>query len=117
MVTYSLLLLGASRECKVYALLPSLITFPFFKFEIEGCYGSYKDFQNQKLSNDHAKGTTFGIRPVWGVFFLSLILSSFQMIFLPSSDDEMPVVSVIGEITMPRSSNNQEIFLLLSLCY
>ena len=73
---------------------------------------SYKDFQNQKLSNDHAKGTTFGIRPMWGVFFLSLILSSFQMTFLPSSDDEMPVVSVIGEITssVPRLSKNQEIF-------
>ena len=43
-------------------------------------------FPKSKLSKDHAKGTTFGIKPMWGVLFLSLILSSFQMIILPSSD-------------------------------
>ena len=32
------------------------------------------------------KKTSFGIRPMWGVVFLSLILSLFQMIILPSSD-------------------------------
>ena len=43
-------------------------------------------FPKSKLSNDHAKKTSFGIGPMWGVLFLSLILSSFQMIILPSSD-------------------------------
>ena len=32
------------------------------------------------------KKTPFGIRPMWSVMFLSLILSLFQMIILPSSD-------------------------------
>ena len=43
------------------------------------------NFQNQDLSNNYAKGTTYGIRPLWRVLFLSLILSSFQMIILPFS--------------------------------
>ena len=45
-----------------------------------------QNFQNQKLSNNYVKGTTYGIRPLWRVLFLSLILSSFQMIILPFSD-------------------------------
>ena len=45
-----------------------------------------QNFQNQKLSNNYAKGITYGIRPLWRVLFLTLILSSFQMIILPSSD-------------------------------
>ena len=45
-----------------------------------------QNFQNQKLSNNYAKGITYGIRPLWGVLFLSLILSSIQMINLPFSD-------------------------------
>ena len=44
------------------------------------------NFQNQELSNNYAKGTTYGIRPLWRVLFLSLILSSFQMIILLFSD-------------------------------
>ena len=44
-----------------------------------------QNFQNQKLSNNYAKGTTYGIRLLWHVLFLSLILSSFQMIILPFS--------------------------------
>ena len=45
-----------------------------------------QNFQNQKLSNNYVKGTTYGIRPLWRVLFLSLILSSFQMIIPPFSD-------------------------------
>ena len=60
--------------------------FSIFLVWIERCYGSYKDFQNQELSNNYAKVTTYGIRPLWRVLFLTLILSSFQMIILPSSD-------------------------------
>ena len=44
-----------------------------------------KIYKNQELSNNYAKGTTYGIRPLWRVLFLSLILSSFQMIILPFS--------------------------------
>ena len=43
------------------------------------------NFQNQELCNNYAKGTTNGIRHLWRVLFLSLILSSFQMIILPFS--------------------------------
>ena len=43
------------------------------------------NFQNQELSNNYAKGTTYGIRPLWRVLSLSSILSSFQMIILPFS--------------------------------
>ena len=82
-VTFSLLLLSAFQ--RIWSLAFPY-NFSIFLIEIEGCYGSYKYFQNQKLSNDHAKGTTFRIRPMWRVLFLSLILSSFQMIILPSSD-------------------------------
>ena len=60
--------------------------FSIFLVWIERCYGSYKDFQNHELSNNYAKGITYGIRPLWRVLFLTLILSSFQMIILPSSD-------------------------------
>ena len=45
-----------------------------------------QNFQNQKLSNNYAKGITYGIRPLWRVLFLSLILSLIQMINLPFSD-------------------------------
>ena len=56
---------------------------PTFKLR---CYGSYKDFQNQELFNDCAKGP----KATWFVFFQvpSLILSSFQMIILLSSDPD-----------------------------
>ena len=60
--------------------------FSIFLVWIERCYGSFKDFQNHELSNNYAKGITYGIRPLWRVLFLTLILSSFQMIILPSSD-------------------------------
>ena len=56
--------------------------FSIFLVWIERCYGSYKDFQNHELSNNYAKGITCGIRPLWRVLFLILILSSFQMIIL-----------------------------------
>ena len=38
------------------------------------------NFQNQDLSNNYAKGTTYGIRLLWRVLSLSSILPSFQMI-------------------------------------
>ena len=43
------------------------------------------NFQNQELCNNYAKGTTYGIKPLWRVLSLSSILSSFQMIILPFS--------------------------------
>ena len=43
------------------------------------------NFQNQDLSNNYAKGTTYGIRLLWRVLSLSSILPSFQMIILPFS--------------------------------
>ena len=43
------------------------------------------NFQNQELCNNYAKGTTYGIKPLWRVLSLSSILSSFQMIILSFS--------------------------------
>ena len=83
MVTFSLLLLSAFREDKVYDLLP----FHFLNLGLKDAMdptniAKIKSYQMimQKKKNP------FGIRPMWGVLFLSLILSLFQMIILPSSD-------------------------------
>ena len=46
------------------------------------------NFQNQDLSNNYAKGTTYGIRLLWRVLSLSSILPSFQMIILPFSSSD-----------------------------
>ena len=74
------------KERLKYLPFPYNDKFSIFSVWIKGCYESYKDFQNQELSNNYAKGTTYGIRPLWRVLFLSLILSSFQMIILLFSD-------------------------------
>ena len=61
------------------------------------------------------KKTSFGIGPMWGVLFLSLILSSFQMIILPSSDvdkrgwDSAHLAFSCKEILKVTSDDNSEL--------
>ena len=85
MVTFSLLLLSAFKEDKVYDLLP-------FHFLNLGLKDAMDPTNIAKIKSYQMimqkKKTPFGIRPMWGVLFLSLILSLFQMIILPSSDEE-----------------------------
>ena len=102
MVTYFLLLISAFQSSLMSRVHPSItfperiwclksLAFPYndrfsiFLVWIERCYGSYKYFQNKELSNNCTRGTTYGIWPLLRVLFLSLILSSFQIIILPFS--------------------------------